>query len=224
MRILAHIPGEVVVPIHKRYLAQNAPNDSQSLGVRVATRRHKEVLICQCCCDCQQADGAHQGEGKHPGVATCLVGSIRATVSGLTSVLALVLRFANAGAGSSCRCWRLQRGGRFGIEGDASDIAANYNAAARQRAAKDFGFLYAGNFAAGVAVGDGVLAGEGAAYVRVFRYVWQPAKAGCLQGEERKVSLLLLLLLPCSPNSVWEVASLKVRQSFPLILYVDFAL
>lgn len=179
VRILAHVPGEVVVPVDEGHLAQDAPNDSQSLCVRVATRRHKEVLICQCCCDCQQADGAHQEQGEHPGAATWLLAGSCATVSGLARVLALVLRLANAGAGG-CSCGRCHRGGRLGIEGDASDVAANNNAAARQRAAKDFGLLYAGNFAAGVAVGDRVLAGEGAAYVRVFRYVWQPAKAGCL--------------------------------------------
>lgn len=185
VRILAHVPGEVVVPVDEGHLAQDAPNDSQSLCVRVATRRHEEVLICQCCCDCQQADGAHQEQGEHPGAATWLVGGTGATVSGLASALALVLRLAHAGAGG-CSCGRCQRGGRLGIEGDASDIAANNNAAARQRAAKDFGLLYAGNFAAGVTVGDRVLAGEGAAYVRVFRYVWQPAKAGCLQAQEEK--------------------------------------
>lgn len=38
VRILAHIPGEIVVPIHQGNFAQDAPNDSQSLGVRVATR------------------------------------------------------------------------------------------------------------------------------------------------------------------------------------------
>lgn len=149
------------------------------------------------------------------------------TVSGLARILILlVLRFANAGAGSCRRCGRCQRSGRFGIEGDASDIAANNNAAAaRQRAAKDFGLLYAGNFAAGVAVRDGVLAGEGAAYVRVFRYVWQPAKAGSLQGRRtgEKVSpaaaAAVATLFVC-PTPLRQVASLKVRQSFhPFLTY-----
>lgn len=149
------------------------------------------------------------------------------TVSGLARILILLvlLRFANAGAGSCRRCGRCQRSGRFGIEGDASDIAANNNAAAaRQRAAKDFGLLYAGNFAAGVAVRDGVLAGEGASYVRVFRYVWQPAKAGSLQGRSRgeKVSpaaAAVATLFVC-PAPLRQVASLKVRQSFhPFLTY-----